>query len=78
MSGDNGCAGAGTHVASVLSSREGAMKLIGAAIGIAVICAAGLGAQTSTTTTREKKKIEVKDGKDITISGCLESNPGGG
>ena len=30
------------------------------------------------TTTKTKTKIEVKDGKDITVSGCLERNPGGG
>ena len=52
------------------------MKLICAAFGIAAMCAVGVGAQTSTTTG--KTKIDVKDGTKITISGCLERNPGGG
>ena len=52
------------------------MKLICATFGLAAICAVGLGAQSGTTTT--KTKVDVKDGKDITVSGCLESNPGGG
>ncbi len=54
------------------------MKLIGATFCVAVICAAGLGAQSSTTETKTKTKIEVTDGKEIRISGCLASNPGGG
>ena len=52
------------------------MKLICAAFGIAAMCVIGVGAQTSTT--KGKTKIEVKDGKKITIGGCLERNPGGG
>lgn len=52
------------------------MKLICATFGLAAICAVGLGAQSGTTTT--KTKIDVKDGKDITVTGCLENNPGGG
>lgn len=52
------------------------MKLICATFGLAAICAVGLGAQSGTTTT--KTKVDVKDGKDITVSGCLENNPGGG
>ena len=54
------------------------MKLIGAALGLMAICAVGLGAQTQTTNTDIKKKIEIKDGKEIKASGCLERNPGGG
>jgi hypothetical protein len=50
------------------------MKLICAAFGLAAMCAVGLAAQTTTT----KTKVEVKDGKDITVSGCLERNPSGG
>ena len=50
------------------------MKLICAAFGLAAMCAVGLGAQTTTT----KTKVEVKDGKEITVSGCLERNPTGG
>src|SRR5438874_6684154 len=59
-------------------ATEGAMKLIGAAIGLAAMCAIGASAQTQTTRSETKKKIEVKDGKQVTVSGCLERNPGGG
>ena len=52
------------------------MKLICATFGLAAICAVGLGAQSGTTKT--KTKIDVKDGKDVTVTGCLEANPGGG
>jgi len=51
------------------------MKLI-TACGLAAMCAVGVNAQSGTTTT--KTKIDVKDGKEITIGGCLERNPGGG
>jgi uncharacterized protein DUF5818 len=51
------------------------MKLIG--IGLALALApVGLAAQSTTVT--EKTKIEVKGGKEVTIAGCLERNPGGG
>ena len=52
------------------------MKAICAAFGLAAMCAVGLGAQSATT--KSKTKVEVKDGKEITVSGCLERNPGGG
>jgi hypothetical protein len=52
------------------------MKLICTAIGIAAMCAVGVGAQTGTTT--QKTTVDVKDGTKITISGCLEQNPSGG
>jgi len=52
------------------------MKLICAALGIAAMCAGAAGAQTMQTT--EKSKVEVKGGKDVTVSGCLERNPDGG
>jgi hypothetical protein len=52
------------------------MKLISAAFCMAAVCAVGLCAQSGTTET--KTKIEVKDGKNVTVSGCLERNPGGG
>jgi len=52
------------------------MKTICAAFGLAAMCAVGLGAQSATTKT--KTKVEVKDGKEITVGGCLESNPSGG
>jgi hypothetical protein len=52
------------------------MKLIYATFGMAAVCAVALGAQTGTTTT--KTKVEVKDGKEIKVTGCLERNPGSG
>jgi hypothetical protein len=46
------------------------MKLISATFCIAAICAVGLGAQTSESTT--KTKIEIKNGKDVTVTGCVK------
>ena len=54
------------------------MKLIGAAFGLAVLCAVGVGAQSQTTKTEGKQKIEIKEGKEIRVSGCLEKRPDGG
>jgi len=59
------------------------MKLMFVTIGVAAMCAVGLGAQSETTksqsgTTTTKTKVEVKDGKEIHVTGCLEANPGGG
>jgi hypothetical protein len=53
------------------------MKLIGTAFSIAAMCAVGLGAQTATSTVDAKSKIKVKDGKEISVTGCLERNPSG-
>ena len=46
------------------------MKFI-SAFGLAAMFAVGLGAQSGTTETKTKTKIDVKDGKDVTVSGCL-------
>ena len=54
------------------------MKLIGATMAIAALCAAGAAAQSQTTHHEGTEKIEIKDGKKITVSGCLERHPGGG
>jgi hypothetical protein len=63
------------------------MKLIGAALCVLVLLTAGASAQTKTTTytiedkhdkTEVKQKIEIKDGTDVKVMGCLERNPGGG
>ena len=54
------------------------MKGISVPLCLTAICAVGLGAQSGTTETKTKTKIEVKDGKSVTIVGCLASNPGGG
>jgi hypothetical protein len=45
------------------------------ACGIALASAATLGAQTSETTT--KTKVHVKDGKHVSITGCVESGSTG-
>jgi hypothetical protein len=45
--------------------------------GLAVVCAAGLTAQTQETKTTTNTKIEVKGGKDLTVIGCLERRPSG-
>src|SRR5262245_14545738 len=50
------------------------MKLIGA-ISVAAALGVGLGAQTSEKTT--KSKIEVKDGKDVTVIGCVRPTASG-
>lgn len=53
------------------------MKLIGAAFGIAAMCAAGAAAQTRTIHEEGKQKVEVKDGKKVTVHGCLEKTRDG-
>jgi hypothetical protein len=49
----------------------GVMKLIGAGLGI-VLCVAGLAAQEIKTTTTEKTKFKVKDGRELKVSGCVQ------
>jgi hypothetical protein len=51
-------------------------KLITLTCCFAVAGAVTLGAQSSKTTT--KTKIEVKDGKDVKVTGCVESDANGG
>jgi hypothetical protein len=51
------------------------MKLIGMAVCLAVVCSAGLAAQTAQT--ESKSKVTVKDGQDVTVTGCVESTAGG-
>jgi len=46
------------------------MKLIAAAACSFAVCAVGLSAQTTEQTT--KSKITVKDGKEVTVTGCVE------
>ena len=48
------------------------------AIGLAVMCAAGLTAQSQETKTTTKTKVEIKGGKDVTVIGCLERRLNGG
>jgi hypothetical protein len=47
------------------------------AIGLAAICAAGLTAQTQETKTTTNTKIEIKGGKDVRVTGCLERRANG-
>jgi hypothetical protein len=47
------------------------------AIGLAATCAAALVAQSQETHTTTRTKIEIKDGKDVTVVGCLERGPNG-
>jgi hypothetical protein len=53
------------------------MKLISASVCVTLMCAAGLAAQ-STETTKEKTKVRMDGGKEITTTGCLERNADGG
>ena len=47
------------------------------AMGLAAICAAGVNAQTQETKTTTKSKIEIKGGKDVAVTGCLERGANG-
>ena len=47
-----------------------------AACALALTGAVTLAAQTSESTT--KTKVEVKDGKDVKVTGCVEAGPNGG
>jgi hypothetical protein len=58
------------------NAEGGSMKLISATVAFAALCAVGAGAQSSKTT--ETTKVKVKDGKEITVSGCVAANPAGG
>src|SRR3954452_12963559 len=48
----------------------------GLASALALLCAGGVAAQSGTTGRKEKTKIEVKDGKDVTVRGCLQRSSG--
>jgi hypothetical protein len=52
------------------------MKLTIVMCALATAGAVTLGAQTSETTT--KTKVEVKDGKDVRVTGCVEAGASGG
>jgi hypothetical protein len=47
------------------------MRFIGATVGIA-LCTTALAAQEIKTTTKEKTKFEVEDGRDLKVSGCVQ------
>jgi len=46
------------------------VKIIGTVFALPFVCAVGLIAQSQETTT--KTKIEVKDGKEMTVAGCVQ------
>jgi azurin len=46
------------------------MKLIASAAALAAACSVGLAAQTQEQTT--KSKITVKEGKEMTVTGCVQ------
>lgn len=52
------------------------MKLMCAALGIAALCAATAGAQSTEINTKTKVKID--GGRDVKVSGCLARNVDGG
>ena len=51
------------------------MKLIASAFVLAAACSAGLAAQTTEQTA--KSKMTVKDGKDVTVTGCVQPTASG-
>ncbi len=61
---------------SAPDSLVGMMKMTTLTACLALASAVSLGAQSSETTT--KTKIDVKDGKDVKVTGCVEANPDGG
>jgi len=52
-------------------------RLTAVAFGLAALCTAGLTAQKQETETTTKTKIEIKGGKNVTVSGCLEQRSNG-
>ena len=47
------------------------------AIGLAVVSAGALNAQTQETKTTTKTQVEMKGGKNVTVTGCLERRENG-
>ena len=54
------------------------MKTISLASFLALACTATLGAQATETTTTTTTNIQMKGGKSVTLSGCVEAGPDGG
>lgn len=46
-------------------------------VALAALCTTGLSAQTQETQTTTKTKIEIKGGKNVTVTGCLEQRSNG-
>ena len=53
------------------------MKLIGATIAVAGCCVLAASAQEIKTTKKETSKIEIKGGKTVEVSGCMERSDEG-
>jgi hypothetical protein len=52
-------------------------KRLISAVTLSVLgCAVAVTAQTGTSERKEKTKIEIKDGKEVTLTGCLERSSG--
>jgi len=51
------------------------MKLIGIVFGLAAACAVAVGAQSGQT--ESKSKITVKDGQEVSVTGCVEPTASG-
>jgi hypothetical protein len=49
--------------------------VLGAAVSV-LACVVAVSAQSGTTERKEKTKIEIKGGKDVTLTGCLERSSG--
>jgi hypothetical protein len=53
------------------------MRTIAPALCLSVVCAAAVGAQTQTERRETKSKIEVKGGKEVQVTGCIEPTSNG-
>ena len=51
------------------------MKLIGIVFGLAAACSVGVAAQSAQT--ESKSKITVKDGQEVSVTGCVEPTASG-
>jgi hypothetical protein len=51
-------------------------RLVTSATIALLACAVGASAQSGTTERKEKTKVEIKGGKDVTMTGCLERSAG--
>ncbi len=53
------------------------IRVSAVAVALAALCTTGLSAQTQETQTTTKTKIEIKGGKNVTVTGCLEQRSNG-
>jgi hypothetical protein len=67
--------GSGTIIAELTDKEESPMKLMMTALLAGTIGAASLGAQATKTET--KSKVVVKGGKEVRVTGCVETNGSG-